>query len=191
MQRTLLKVSALALLVAQLTGCAAAVVSSAVAGTAMLHDRRTPGTIVDDQNLDLKVQQAIHKMHLGSDAHVSVVSYNNNVLLVGQVPSSSIKENIESTIRDFDKVRRIYNELTVAPATSMNTRTQDSWITTRIKSNLVFNDALDGTRVKVYTEDGVVYLMGIVNTDEEEHAVDVARHVDGVEKVVKLFEAAP
>ena len=190
MSKKLLKISALALIITQLTGCAAAVVSGAVAGTALLHDRRTPGTIVDDQNLELKAQQALHKMHLDSSSHISIISYNNNILLVGQTPSSTIKNNIESTIRDLEKVRRIYNEITIGEATAMNTRAQDSWITTRIKSNLVFNDALDGTRVKVYTEDGVVYLMGIVNSDEEAHAVDVARHVDGVEKVVKLFESA-
>lgn len=190
MLRKFLRLTAVSCLILDLTGCAAAVVSGAVAGTAMLHDRRTPGTIVDDQSLELKAQQSIRKMNLGSEAHVSAISYNNNILLVGQVPSSTTKNNIESTIRDIEKVRRIYNEITIEKATGMNRRTQDAWITTRIKSNLVFNDALDGTRIKVYTEDGIVYLMGLVNSEEEEHAVDVARHVEGVEKVIKLFESA-
>ncbi len=188
LKKILLSIGTAAFLL-DLSGCMAMAASGAVATTASVaHDRRSAGTIVDDKGLEFRAFQAIHNVPNSLKSHVSAVSYNNNILLVGQVTSDEQRAEIENSIRNLEKVRRIYNEIAVSTPTQLPIRSKDAWISTKIKSNLLFNDLVDGSRIKVCTEDGVVYLMGIVNTAEEEHAVEVARHVDGVKKVVKLFE---
>ncbi len=175
-------------LLGALSGCVAAVATGAVTGATLLHDRRTTGTIVDDHGLELKAEQAIRDNQGSAKLHVSILSYNNNVLLVGQAPSEEKRLDVENAVRDLDKVRRIYNEIKIADPTPLSVRSQDAWITTKVKSNLMFNDRVDGSRIKVLTENGVVYLIGIVTAEEDEAAVDLARRVEGVQKVVKLFE---
>lgn len=186
-----LTLGAVGLMSIQLMGCVAAVAGGAVATGALLHDRRTTGTLVDDHSLELKASQLIRELPDYEDLHVTVLSYNNNLLMVGQAPSDDARNAVENSMRRMEKVRRIYNEIAVGEPTLMARRSEDAWITTKVKSNLMFNDRIDGSRIKVLTENGIVYLIGIVTQEEEEQAVDVARHVRGVKKVVKLFEYTP
>ena len=175
----------------QLSGCIPAIAGGAVASGILLHDRRTTGTLVDDHSLELKAYQMIRELPDSQDLHVAVISYNNNLLLVGQAPSDDIRATVENTMRDMEKVRRIYNEISIGEPTPLSKRSEDAWITTKVKSNLMFNDRIDGSRIKILTENGIVYLIGIVTQEEEDQAVNVARHVKGVQKVIKLFEYVP
>jgi osmotically-inducible protein OsmY len=175
-----------------LSGCAAVVASSAATGILVAQDRRTTGTIVEDQSIELKARQAVtNTLREEEKAHVSTISYNNNVLLIGQAPTDELRDKVEQAVKDVAKVRSIHNEIIVAAPTSVMTRSSDGWITTKIKSEMTLHRNLNPTRVKVITEDGIVYLLGIVKPDEEEIAVNIARHTKGVKRVVKMFEYLP
>jgi osmotically-inducible protein OsmY len=155
----------------------------------MANDRRTTGTIVEDKSIQLKAIQAIQKAaNDDPDVRVSAISYNNRVLLVGQAPSPKMRAGIVKAVQKVDKVRQVNNEITLDEPPSMLTRSNDSWITTKIKSEMAVTKDLNPTRIKVITENGVVFLMGIVDQEEEMIAVDIARHTKGVTKVVKIFE---
>lgn len=183
------KIISLTTLLIMLPGCAAVVAGTAATSVMVAQDRRTTGTIVEDKSIELKATKAIRDIAGNHpDAHVSAISYNNRVLLVGQVPSSRMRTAIEEEVRTISKVRQVHNEITLDPPTTLKTRSNDSWITTKIKSEMTVTKDLNPTRVKVTTENGIVYLMGIVTPLEEEITVDIARHTKGVRKVVKIFE---
>jgi osmotically-inducible protein OsmY len=172
-----------------LSGCAAVVVGTAATSAVVAQDRRTTGTFVEDKSIQLKAVQSVDRVTKGDPiSHVSAICYNSRVLLVGQVPSRAVKSDIEANVRDIEKVRNVHNEIQIAEPTTMKQRSIDAWITTRIKSEMALTKDFNPTRVKVTTENGVVYLMGIVRPFEEEIAVDIARNVKGTEKVVKIFE---
>ncbi len=175
--------------VAALQGCAVAAIPVAGTCVAMATDRRTTGTIVDDKSIEVKVAHAIAQdRDLWKKSHISAVSYNNVLLLVGQAPNEEMRRRAELAASDIPKVRRIHNEISVAEPAPIDIRSQDSWITTQIKSKMVGTKGFNATRVKVVTEDGIVYLMGLTTPEEQMIATDIARAVDGVEKVVQIFE---
>lgn len=172
-----------------LHGCAAVVVGTAATSAVVAQDRRTTGTIVEDKSIQMKAAQAIQVVTQDNpNAHISAISYNNRLLLVGQVPSQQMRDDIENAIRRIKKIQQIHNEITLDHPTSTLTRSNDSLITTKIKSQMAVTRDINPTRVKVVTENGVVYLMGIVTPLEEDITVDIARHTKGVDKVVKIFE---
>lgn len=177
------------ILLAILNGCAAVVASTAATGVMVAQDRRSTGTIVDDKGIEFKALQAIHRsLNHEEKSRVSVTSYNNRVLILGQAPSEQVKSKIEETVKRVANAKQIHNEMTISQPTPFITRTTDTLITTKIKSAMVFNKSFNPTRAKVITEDGIVYLLGIVSPAEEDIAVDIARHTKGVKKVVKIFE---
>lgn len=150
---------------------------------------RTMGQQIEDQNIETK---AIINVHAADDAfddaHLVVVSFNGYVLIAGQVNSESLKTRATAEVRKIHGVRRIYNELEIASPSSGMTRTSDTWITTKVKSWLLGQSETEGTRVKVVTENGVVYLMGLVTRDEAKRVSDTAAGMSGVQRVVRLFE---
>ncbi len=151
--------------------------------------KRTKGARVEDESIETKSQR--HIKELGEqfkEANISVTSFNGYVLITGQVPDESMKAKTSDGIRDIRGVRRIYNELVVSGNTSALTRSSDTWLTTKVKSSLLASEEIQGNRVTVVTEDGVVYLMGLVSQAEAERIVEVARSTGGVEKVVQIFE---
>lgn len=177
-------------LIATLSGCAAVVVGGAATSAVVAaNDRRTTGTIIEDKSIQIKAMQAISDV-AGDDqnVHVAAVSYNNQVLLIGQAPSQNLRAEIISRVKNITKVKKVHNEVMLKEPSTILQRSTDSWITTRIKSEMAVTKDLNPARVKVVTEDGIVYLMGIVKPPEEEITVDIARHVKGVKKVVKIFE---
>lgn len=187
--KTLLSLFIFLSLIPLLQGCAAVVASTAATSVMVAQDRRTAGTILEDKSIELKALQAIaDASHHHTDVHVTATSYNNRVLLVGQAPSQKMRMDIQDAVKKINKVRQIHNEIMVSPTTNIMTRSKDSWITTKIKSEMTVTKDFNPTRVKVTTEDGVVYLMGIVKKPEERIAVDIARHTKDVRKVVKIFE---
>lgn len=175
------------LLASQLQACAPAILGGAAAGGAMAADRRTSGIYVEDENIELK---AVKKMetHLGEQAHVNVTSYNRNVLLTGEVPDAAAKIKAESLLKEIDNVRYVTNEINIGPKTTIGSRSNDTYVTSKIKTKFVTANRFPANYVKVVTENGVVYLMGIVKKEEADAAVEVARDTDGVAKIVKVFE---
>lgn len=174
---------------AQLQGCAAAAVSGAATGVAMATDRRTAGTIVEDQSIEMKVAHSIAQdQELWKKSHINPVSYNNVLLLVGQVPNEDFKRRAEQALCDIPKVRRVHNEIAIGEPASLATRSNDSWITAQIKTKMMGTKGFNFTRVKVVTENGVVYLMGLTTPEEELTATEISRAVKGVDKVIQIFE---
>jgi osmotically-inducible protein OsmY len=163
-----------------------------LAGCAMFGNdprARTPGTVLDDEVLESVVKREIRASDPGFEsAHLSVVSYNGVVLLAGQVATEKLKLAAERATQKIPKVRRVHNELEVSGPISFMARSNDSWLTTKVKSKLVANRDAPGRKVKVVTENGVVYLLGILPRDQADAAVDSARNVYGVQKIVKVFE---
>ena len=150
---------------------------------------RTMGQMLEDDNIETKTTVNIHAADDAfHDANISVVSYNGYVLLAGQVNTQKLKSKATEVARKVHGVRRIYNELEIASPSSGMTRTSDTWITTKVKSWLLGSGDTEGMRVKVLTENGVVYLMGLATRAEAERISDKAAGISGVQRVVRLFE---
>jgi osmotically-inducible protein OsmY len=150
---------------------------------------RTLAQMIEDDNIETKATVNIHAENEAYyDAHLVVVSYNGFVLLAGQVNDTTLKAKATEIVRKVQGVRRIYNELEIGPPSSAMTRTSDAWITTKVKSWLLSNDDVRGTPVKVVTENGVVYLMGLVTQKEAGLIANNVSTMSGVRRVVKLFE---
>lgn len=172
-----------------LHGCAAAVVAGGATGVAVAHDRRTAGTVIEDQSIELKAGQGFRDdAEINENAHINVTSYNNVVLVTGETPTEEMKKRAIDIVTNVPKVSHVYDELTIAAPSSLVSRSSDSLITSKVKTRLLTLDNFDGTRVKVVTEKGVVYLMGLLRRDESDRATEAARQVGGVQKVVKLFQ---
>ncbi|HYQ71851.1 MAG TPA: BON domain-containing protein [Gammaproteobacteria bacterium] len=180
------------LITSLLYGCAAAVVGGAATGATAVHDRRTVGTFIDDEGIELKARLAIfNDRELNSQIHINIISVNGVVLLVGQAPTEAARLKAAEIVSTVPKVRLIHNEMTVAAPNSYMTRSSDALITAKVKAQLFSikgHPDFDPTRVKVVTENGVVYLMGILKHTEADTVTNEARQVGGVQKVVKLFE---
>ena len=183
---------AITLLTTLLGGCAAVVVTGAATGANAAHDRRTLGAYIDDEGIELKALLAITEdKELYSQVHVNIISVNGVVLLVGQAPTEALRMQIQDITKDIEKVRVVHNEMTVAAPNSFMTRSSDSLITAKVKGSLFGiegQEGFDPTRVKVVTENGIVYLMGILYRSEGDAVAAKASRVSGVQKVVKLFE---
>ncbi len=172
-----------------LQGCGAAIVPCAATGAIVAHDRRTAGTVVDDQAIEFKALHALSENKpLWKDSHITAVSYNNVLLLVGQTPTEDLKQQAEQAVSNIAKVRRVHNELTVEEPVPLSIRSQDTWITTQIKAKMLSNKGVKPSRVKVITENGIVFLMGLTTSEEAMAATDIAQQVTGVEKIIQIFE---
>lgn len=179
----------LASLISLLQGCVVVAAGGAATGAAVALDRRTTGTIVDDKAIEIKVNHALSQNQgLWKTSHFNVLSYNNVVLLAGQTTSEADRRLAEELISEIPKIRRVHNELTIEKPVSLQTRTKDSWITTQIKAKLVGSKIAKASRIKVITENGVVYLMGMTTLEEEDAATHIAQNIPGVEKVIQIFE---
>lgn len=171
-----------------LSGCAALLVGGAVVGGSLLAtDRRSSGTQLDDQAIEIKANSRIRDL-LGDRGHVNATSYNRLLLLTGEVPTDTDRANIEQALARIDNVKSVVNELAVMTASSLSQRSNDALVTTKVKATLVDAGDISSTAFKVFTERGIVYLMGRVTEREAERASDLARSISGVQKVVKVLE---
>jgi osmotically-inducible protein OsmY len=171
-----------------LSGCAPLVAAAAVGGGALVAtDRRSAGAQVDDQAIELKVANAAGAQ-FGSNVHLNVTSYNGVVLLSGEVPDERARDAIGNLARSTERVRSVHNELVVAPPASLGNRSSDTLLTSKVKARFVEANQFQANHVKVVTERGVVYLMGIVNRAEGDAAASLAAATSGVARVVRLFE---
>ena len=150
---------------------------------------RSLGSYIDDQIIETKATVNIRKTRTElEDAHINVTSHNGIVLLTGQVANAELKHEAATVADKLKKVRKVHNELSVGDASSMLARSNDGWLSTKVKSRLSLNEQLDASRIKVVTEKGVVYLMGLVSKSESDIAAQVASETKGVQKVVRVFE---
>lgn len=171
-----------------LQGCLPVVAASAVSGGALATlDRRSLGTQTDDETVEWKASSRVGEK-FSDNVHLNFTSYNRKVLVTGEVPSEEVKGEIERIVAGIPQVQGVYNELAVAPVTSFSTRSNDSYITTRVKSRFVDSGKFSAVHVKVVTEAGVVYLLGLVTQREADSAIQVARTTSDVKKVVNLLE---
>ncbi|MBS0358379.1 MAG: BON domain-containing protein [Proteobacteria bacterium] len=183
MKRTAL-VLALALV---LPGCVAFVAGAATGGM-VVYEKRNVQTISDDTQIRHQVALKIKADLDFKDSHIAVASFNRVVLLVGEVPQASLREQAEKLARQVPKIKAIYNEIKVKHPISALSEANDSWITTKIKTQMLATNDLKSGLIKVVTEDANVYLMGKVTHHQADIAVDIARQVSGVQRVVKVFE---
>ena len=171
-----------------LSGCIPLMVAGAAGGAALVAtDRRSAGTQVDDEAIELKIVNNIGATYADT-VHVNATSYNGVVLLTGEVPTPEIKTSIVQVARNTPKVREVDDELVVGANSSIGARTNDSYITSKVKARFVEENKFPANNVKVVTERQVVYLMGLVRHVESDAAVQIARTTSGVVRVVKLFE---
>jgi len=174
--------------VSVLPACAPVLVGGAVAGGALASvDRRTVGTQVEDQSIELKSAARVREL-TGEQAHVNVTSYNRIVLLTGEVPDAAARSTVEQAISRIEGVRSVVNELAVLGKSTLTARSSDAVLSARVKAGFIDAKDLQAQAVKVTTERGVVHLMGRVTEREAARAVEVARGVPGVQKVVRVFE---
>lgn len=178
---------------AVLSGCAAVAAGGATAaGYGMLHDRRTSGAYLKDEGIEMRASMKLGEdVDITEQAHVNITSYNGTVLLTGEAPTQELRDKIVSVVSMVSGVKVVYNELVVAEPSSLTSRSRDSLITSKVKTSLVgIRDlpGFDATRVKVVTENGTVYLMGLVSKKEADAAAEKARWVNGVKRVAKVFE---
>jgi osmotically-inducible protein OsmY len=171
-----------------LPACAPLLVGGAVVGGSMMAvDRRTSGTQVEDQAIELKAPARIREA-IGDEAHVNVTSYNRVVLVTGEVPTEAARSAAEQAVLRVEGVKSVVNELAVMGNSSYSSRSSDSIITGRVKAALVDAKDMHANAIKVVTERGVVFLMGRVTEREASRATDIARSQSGVQKVVRVFE---
>jgi len=197
MTRTSLR-STLALLVLAtastlpLSGCFPLMAGGAAVTASVASDRRTTGAIVDDEAIEWKVGDKIARQ-LGDRVHINVTSYNRIVLLTGEAPREEDRALAEQLARETENVRDVVNEIQIASPSSLGSRASDSSITAQVKARFVnqSNGAFAANHVKVVTENGVVYLMGLVTRREADAATHIARTTSGVRKVVRVFEYIP
>ncbi|HEX7972485.1 MAG TPA: BON domain-containing protein [Thiobacillus sp.] len=171
-----------------LQGCAAVAVGGAATGTAVALDRRTAGVYVSDQEIELRALSRLRDAFPQKSDNISATSYNRQVLLTGQVPDEATRERATEVVKGIPDVRMVFNELSVSGVTSLTSDANDISITSMVKTRLLGDERVPATKIKVVTETGVVYLMGLVSKSEAEAAINVARTTSGVTKVVTLFE---
>jgi osmotically-inducible protein OsmY len=172
-----------------LQGCATAIVTGAATGASLAHDRRTTGAVIDDQGIEFKASLAIfNNKEIYEQSHINVTSYNGTVLITGETLTEQLKQKIYNMVRALPKVRTIHNELIIAAPSALPSRSSDAWITSKVKAKITADEQLDPFFIKVVTEHGIVYLMGVVNHAEADRAVGIVSNSAGVQRVVKIFE---
>ena len=177
-----------ALIILALQGCAPLVTDDTAGGIATPADKHTPTTLIDDEEIELKIAGALDNNRETRTAHINVTSFNGIVLLSGEVPTPALRAAVEAIALKTDKVREVHDELTVGPNSSFSSRTLDTWITTKIVSKLVADQGTAAAHIKVITEAGTVFLMGRVNRTQAARAIAAARTTSDVKRIITLFQ---
>jgi osmotically-inducible protein OsmY len=179
---------ALAISLCALAGCVPVMVAGAVGGAAMVvADRRSAGAQLDDESIELKVTTRTTS-EFGNRIHLNVTSYNGYVLLTGEVPDHGVWASVGNLVKNTEKVRGVHNEMVIGLLSDFSARSNDTYITSKVKSRMIEANKFPPNVVKVVTERGVVYLMGIVSKEEGDAAAEIAATTAGVVRVVKFFQ---
>lgn len=186
MTRTIATLLALFLALPLLQGCFPLAVTGVGTAALMASDRRTTGTYIEDEGIEWKAVAKLREDNRG--AYVNVTSFNRRVLLTGQAPTDDERKRIEDMVRAIPNVREVTNEIVVGPVSTLTSRGNDALVTSNVKARMVNAARFSPNHVKVVTESGVVYLMGLVTPQEADAAVEIARTTQGARSVVKVFE---
>ena len=176
-----------AILAPSLAGCFGAIAVGAGAGTLMLADRRISETYLADEGIEIRAANRIREQY-GDKVHVNVTSYNRTVLLTGEVADAATKEAVEKLVSSVNEIRRMTNELSISGNSSFSARSNDTYLTSKVKARFLDAARFQINVVKVVTENGGVYLMGLVTQAEADAAVEIARTTGGVLRVIRVFE---
>lgn len=182
---------ALLLLSLLLQGCAPLVVGGAATGAAVVHDRRSAGTVLDDQTVEINaLARLLRDDQLRTQTHINTTCYNGMLVLTGEAPTEALRQRAVSLLSSIPNVKRVQNEIILAAPSSLMSRSSDSLIASKAKVALfdVKLEGFDPTRVNIIAENGVVFLLGLLRHHEADAVVEVVRRVGGVQRVVKLFE---
>jgi osmotically-inducible protein OsmY len=173
-----------------ISGCTSVVNASREAPIEDDRGTRTFGSKIDDSLIDTKVGVNVAKADpaLDNESHIVVTSFNGVVLLAGQTPRADLKAKAEQAAAAVQRVKTVHNELQILPPSSLLARQNDTWLTTKIKTQMLTDPYIPGSRIKVVTENGIVYLLGLLTKQEATQATNLVQGVSGVQKVVKLFE---
>lgn len=172
-----------------LSGCAGVLIGGAATGASVATDARTAGTMLDDETIELKASKYLtDNKELFDKTHINFTSYNNIVLVTGEAPTEALRDQVINMVRGIEKVRKVYDQITISAPSSMVSRSSDTLITGKVKTQLFSLKDFPAGKIKVVTEKGVVFLLGLVSQKIADRATDVARKVGGVQRVVKLFE---
>lgn len=173
-----------------LGGCVATMLGAAAVTTIdVVHERRTIGAYIDDGAIELQIQQyLVRNKDVRQQAHLNPTSMNGIVLLTGEAQNAAVKNRVIDFIQQIEGVRQVVDQTEIAGKTALISRANDGWLTTKVKTRLYAETGLDATRVKVVTERGTVYLMGLLTRAEASRTIEIVRHIDGVVRVVKVFE---
>jgi len=176
------------LALSQLSACALAVVGAA-GGAIVANDRRQASVILEDERIEVAANDKIYSdPALSKKIHANVTCYNHTILLTGEVVSEELRKHVVDIVSNIEKVKLVHNELVVANLADFSERSGDTWLTSKVKTRMLASEYLDGSHVKVVSENSSVYLMGIVTPDEAKIAANIASQTKGVERVVTLFE---
>jgi osmotically-inducible protein OsmY len=176
------------IVICMLQACVSAVLVGAAAGGAVIHDSRSLQTMEEDTRISHELGQVITRDKAFKTSHVVISSFDHMLFLGGEVPHLRLKRQAEQIALRHPGVKRVYNEITIGPNNTFQQQAKDAWITTNVKTLMVAKQGLRSGTIKVITENGVVFLMGAVSHDQANLAVDVARRVQGVRRVVKIFK---
>lgn len=172
-----------------LGGCASVIDASREQPIAGDRGSRTVGAYIDDEVIETKAAVNLAKASAAvQNSNLSVTSFNGTVLLTGQTPHELARQEAETLVGQIQGVKRVHNELVISGNSATLARSNDTWVTTKVKALLLANENVDGSRIKVVTENSVVYLMGLVTREEADIAVDIVRSINGVHKIIKVFE---
>ena len=180
----------LLLIVFIVSGCAAAVIGGVAVGTSFAIDNRSAGNYVEDQTIKTKFDHLFYQdKALSETTHINVASYNRQVLLTGEVQTNNQKLALDNIIKQINNIRHHYNEVIIAPSSSYSSRSNDVYLTGKIKTAIFTHiKQLDGAQVKVVTENASVFLMGLVSREQGNQITQIVRTTHGVKRVIKLFE---
>ena len=187
MKKLLLATTLIALSLPALQGCVTAVATGVGAGALMIADRRNAETYLADEAIEIRAFNRINEK-FADKVHVNVTSYNLKVLLTGEVPEAGIKEELEKTIAGVANVKGVTNEVTIGASSSFGARSNDTYITSKVKARFIDANKFQANHVKVVTEAGTVFLLGLVTRKEADDAAEIARTTADVKKVVRVFE---
>ncbi len=177
----------LALLAGSLQGCFPVVAAGIGTGVLMAQDRRTNGAYIEDQGIENKSGSLVGKRY-GDNVHINLTSYNRNVLITGEAPDEATKAEISKHVSGIENVRSVQNELVISGVSSLASRSSDALVTSNVKLRFLQNKVFNSDHVKVVTENGTVYLLGLAYRAEADAATEIASNTRGVMRVVRMFE---
>jgi osmotically-inducible protein OsmY len=183
------KLVSVLLILGVLQGCAAVAVVAITTGASMATDRRSIGNQIDDQSIQVEAYNEIAKNKiLSEETNLHLTSVNGSVLIVGQSPTTYLRDQAIKIIHEIKGVVKVHNQIRIGNVAAITTQTNDIWLTSKVKTALFSSNKVNGKNIKVVTENGEVFLMGIVSKNEADAAVNITRNINGVNKVFKAFE---